>query len=1612
MAKALKVPIHLDALLIEQRSSQGFAPAFRVSDQGKLFQVDSNGLAPGVHLHWALPDALTQAHESIDGSRTEFIGVPDLWLVFRYLPPKANQKRKLVVWAIDSVSGARYLLQGPNTAPRSSTKKSQVVRPNVHAGGKRAPLSADQRTALLALSSDQEQSKVQLSGQQHQLINLANNRNWQISAGHQTVLEQLLENFNPLWSLGTPVGDLQEVLTKRDEVPHRLTAAGFQAADGSFPEPEPHEPAPGPAWAAYYPNARNRFGMHDPLSDLKDGEGPVSYLVVGYYLDAEDDPLNTSSSLKRDQFIRACNWDYPIPKSPRTVPWVFETTPRIRDFDHYTERINRILDEITPDELFEEIFHGTTPGVDPRVTTPETLPGDILDEFPELPTDVVTQPDHGARSRQPDFVRIGAETHELAVGQGRVLTEHILSNHLQSNHLQAGIHDAHLAGKQVRGGPRLLGGKPTMANKAASAQLRGGNQADILRKRQALLRRQQLLRKQQTLRNQQALRNQQLRKQQELAKKQALGEKQALANEQELAKKQELSKQQELRKQQELAKKQGSLNPGGGFPRKGAGTNAAALEHKANRTMASGTRTAALANVIDTKTSILRTTGVDSRELLGQVSELDIQLERAPNVIDILVGSLGARHSAPNRIVCHGAVLGVPVKGSDGGIYTGASKGIWENKSAETVLGTTYAATVADLLGRDQSSSARAVLELLHSGQQHRVGTTSGAERAPQLLHQESFFAEHNPDEAPRTQAVMLVPAVLEDGATASIDDDADLPGKAVTRSAFDNSWAAKIDGGEVDIVEMRPTSDGRVALRWLMTKRTSQVRRTSTLAEVPNWGQRKVRIVQDPKIRWWAPADPVVLIKGPRRNVRHGYDGRFDGDGKLRCRLSSQTVSSSGLSAKLYPPPSPQNEDNSTIQDVEAADLVDLGDFLEDVDDSLRATVRELVLETALLDPTNKQRMARLWTDNTKRWDEAANAFETQCEMWRAIHAPDIDEEAEGSINAELEFGGELPSALALKFSGEFSHNGEEHDVGEDVWSPIMVEYEAHFWPAANLDGVLTTKWELGNVEHQPGLHPVTKERINVFSGAPSSPRVYRGRTFPTPAAIESLADSIKTAAKEASATLQNKAKSIAADLERLDILGFSIPNIDEDGAAEAFHAGKLELRKIRVIDTFGQTRTLTQRSVAKDERTSDTKNASGPNQRLFIRPRIPHLAKLHFRFMDARSEAALRDEREARPWLTPVCGYLLPDHVEHAIEVFDNRGKALGQLRHAEQSLEDANDPAKPKLELRWDPAPGVEARLGAAATAIENPTLRGVVQGILDYNADAIAAKMEAETGEAASRPLPRESALSALIRAIDTVQDTVDSRVGRNEFVSTLVGRPVAVVRAQLRVNVRAREPEHTVHTPRGIEARLGSITQADDGLFGYFSSDPGEDSGAINFHRFFPPDKDVKSNAWQHIDDDLGDLPDDQDRSRPIDHPYVDPDATVDLPLGNTVELALLMDPQAGVHAATGLLPRKRLMLDRTQYEEALGNIAPTFKVGPVLLDPKTKAMPVPGLERFDWVWTRRERPAAGADGWSITEVGTLPDTAVLPTEPLQIHEGWLRLMLDEERPKDDEDAAE
>ena len=225
-----------------------------------------------------------------------------------------------------------------------------------------------------------------------------------------------------------------------------------------------------------------------------------------------------------------------------------------------------------------------------------------------------------------------------------------------------------------------------------------------------------------------------------------------------------------------------------------------------------------------------------------------------------------------------------------------------------------------------------------------------------------------------------------------------------------------------------------------------------------------------------------------------------------------------------------------------------------------------------------------------------------------------------------------------------------------------------------------------------------------------------------------------------EASPSEEAGLARIRADFARLDVPGAT--------SVWPLRAGHLCVTRARVIDGFGQFHDLGAAALAAPVRAEDLVSRAGPAF-LAMPPRVQEPARLMFRLLDASD-----DTREATRERSPVCGRLVPDHMDEAIEIFEAAGQARGQLQ-----------PADDGRTHEWQGVPGQQDPLGAPAQ-LAQPQLAGFVQGLLAHGLR--------DRARRASPTPPTESALSALLRMIDaTLWST--GPVGRagNEHLSLLV-----------------------------------------------------------------------------------------------------------------------------------------------------------------------------------------------------------------------------------------------
>jgi hypothetical protein len=243
------------------------------------------------------------------------------------------------------------------------------------------------------------------------------------------------------------------------------------------------------------------------------------------------------------------------------------------------------------------------------------------------------------------------------------------------------------------------------------------------------------------------------------------------------------------------------------------------------------------------------------------------------------------------------------------------------------------------------------------------------------------------------------------------------------------------------------------------------------------------------------------------------------------------------------------------------------------------------------------------------------------------------------------------------------------------------------------------------------------------------------------------------------------------------------------------------------------------------------------------------------------------------------------------------------------------------------------------------------------------------------------------------------------------VAGLVGRPIAVVRAQLRLELRPPDDLDLSNPVRAADwaaaereaaryafpVRIGEVTRSDDGVLGFFVDD--------DYSRFRLVDKAI-AGAASEAGRSRGQLglygktsltP----SANPIEHDYIagtDDADTLMLHIGQTVTFTVFMHPTSKASLTSGVLPRKALALARDWVGPGLAAIAPSLRTGPVLvetdLDPEGQVR-LPKVSVFgkdqNFLW--RDTPAT----WRTDAILAATQTALLPDTPAEFREGWIRV---------------
>lgn len=736
------------------------------------------------------------------------------------------------------------------------------------------------------------------------------------------------------------------------------------------------------------------------------------------------------------------------------------------------------------------------------------------------------------------------------------------------------------------------------------------------------------------------------------------------------------------------------------------------------------------------------------------------------------------------------------------------------------------------------------------------------------------------------------------------------------------------------------------------------------------------MRLREAPASRFLQPSDPAVLVTGEAIDfpARYGGDGRFHPDSYLVCRTGDQLLSSVAVgsttlaAADLTSIEAPAGLPNQTL---------------------LTGLLREsCLLSTALL--------ANM-SGNTQA------ALQTALELALQGKAQDL-----------YTFTGQLPSPVGVNWQLP------------DQWLPVFASWSAEYLPLQPTKSgttpeaygatILNANFRLeqdagGTLTYAPSGGPGS---IEIDPATAAFTQSYRGsgNLTPKPAGVltalledylrthtdttlRAVLDELTSGAGFLIASLNGFSDALTMRQLALQ-LNVQVPAHSEYAALTAavapvigdanrhggpdfsgdfnpLRAGYLKL-SLKLVDAFGQKREVSFPELACASSMTTVVEGKKVPSVAYLAPRIAQPSRLAFDWLAADGSGL--EETTDNPATSPVCGWLLPNHLDGSLAVYDQQGRPLGTLflEHG-----GGNSP------IGWQSAPGDAATIDQdleTVMAHQNPCLREVTLAIGGPSASA--------------------ANFTALWKALDTVGETIEpGQLPTDSELAVLVGRPIALVEAAVRLELRGTAMLDLgwdvvgSDTDAGLTSIkfpviLGDLTRLRDGLIGYYKENaPGAGYDLTKFYSQ-GADPGAKSGVVQPEQDTLCVTP----------APQLDPNGVHEPPdlAPVTQKVLMLMDPRAPVHATTGVLPTASLSLPSDDSQAKSSALDLSFFTAPVLRGASALSIPTPSQSGYALSFIDQVRDSKGAPRWVLTpEIAPARTDAVWAYTPQQIDEGWLRL---------------
>lgn len=372
---------------------------------------------------------------------------------------------------------------------------------------------------------------------------------------------------------------------------------------------------------------------------------------------------------------------------------------------------------------------------------------------------------------------------------------------------------------------------------------------------------------------------------------------------------------------------------------------------------------------------------------------------------------------------------------------------------------------------------------------------------------------------------------------------------------------------------------------------------------------------------------------------------------------------------------------------------------------------------------------------------------------------------------------------------------------------------------------------------------------------------------------------------------------------------------------------------------------------------------------------PRLTQFSKMTMEWIDAdKTNTPIPPVTQAAE-NTPVCGWVIPNHLDKSLMIFDASGHYLISIGVYESNGKKV---------------------VGNQVNPLENPTIHN------SFLKDFVHQLLTTTPSE-----------FNAFLEQIDVAMwYTAPKRPANQQGLSALLGRPLALVRTMVTLDLKGvpsqnfdmndptggfnslykfkpYNPQQTSTIPNPyrlntipFEFYMGVPSLPDNGLIGYFADK--------DFSTFYVPKLHTEGPSTGFI------------KQRSAHTTTLNNDGMA-IPDKARQHFTMLVDYRGSTHLVSGLNPVFDLKLPNHFCENALANMNVLFRMGPILTDPNQLRMPklANASQKTAWVYQsgaqiwKNDHKIKGKAAFENSNIEAATSTPIFPNQRNTINEGWL-----------------